>query len=336
MRGRPSPTCARTPARRSFLRVGVLAIPCAGLPSRQAWGQGNAIRLVVPYPPGGPVDLLARIVAQGLGEESGQPVVVENKGGANGLIGVEAAARAQPDGRTLLMGSTSTHSINPLLYDRLPYDPVADFVPVMLLGTRPYALVVRPSIQATSVKELVALAKARPGALTYASGGGTGSGNHLAGELFKARTGTDLLHVPYKGGGPALNDVLGGQVDMFFAPIPTVLPHVEAGKLRALAVTGAKRSSVLPDVPTMAQAGVEGFEFSIWDGIYAPAGTPADTVAAINARLRQVMRSPEVARKFAALGADVAAGTPAEMAAYVRADAAKWAQILKNAGAVSR
>jgi tripartite-type tricarboxylate transporter receptor subunit TctC len=297
-----------------------------------AQAQPKVTRLVVPYPAGGPVDVIARLVAQKLAEVSGRTVVVDNRGGANGFIGVEMVARAAPDGATLVMGSTSTHSINPLIYLSVPYDAVRDFAPVALLGTRPYILVVHPSIPATSVRELIALARANPGKLTYASGGGVGSANHLASEMFKVAARVDILHVPYKGGGPALTDVLGGQVAIFFAPIPTALPHVQTGKLRALAVTGVARSPVAPQLPTMAMAGLPGFEFSVWDGIFAPAKTQSQVIGALNADIVKVVQMPDLRDKLAAMGVDASGSTPEQLAAYLKADTAKWAKVLKDSG----
>jgi tripartite-type tricarboxylate transporter receptor subunit TctC len=298
-----------------------------------ALAQQSVIHLVVPYPPGGPVDLIARIVGNKVTEEGGPTVVVENRGGANGEIGVGAVARATPDGQTLVMASTSTHSINPLLNRKVPYDATRDFAPVILLDTRPYILVVHPSLGVSTVRELIDLAKSKPGVLTYASGGGVGSGNYLAGELFKTSAGVDILHVPYQGGGPALTAVLGNQVGIFFAPIPTVLPQIQSGKLKALAVTGAQRSTVLPEVPTMAQAGLNGFEFSIWDAVLAPANTPAAVIDALHAKFAAAMASPEVKQKFIALGADPTTSTPAALAAYMKADSQRWAKVLKASGA---
>ena len=291
------------------------------------------IRLIVPYPAGGPVDVIARLLAQKLTENEGQQIIIDNRGGANGIIGVEIAAKAAPDGYTLLMALTSTHSINPRMYSKLPYDPVRDFAPVALLAARPYILVVHPSVAAKSVRELIALAKSKPGELTYASGGGVGSGNHLAGELFKASAGVDVLHVPYKGGAPALTELLGGQVAIFFAPIPIALSHVQAGKLRALAVTGAKRAPVTPDLPTMSEAGLPGFEFSIWDGMLAPARTPKETISKVNAEIVKILQMQDVKEKFSAMGAEPTGSTPEQLATFMKADADKWANILKESGA---
>ena len=290
------------------------------------------IRLIVPYPAGGPIDLVARIVSQKLGETLSQAVIVDNRGGANGSIGYEVAAKAPPDGYTLLMASTSTHSINPAMYRTLPYDAQRDFAPVAMLDTRPYILLVHPSVAAESVKELIALAKSKPGKLTYASGGGVGSGNHLAAELFKTLAGVNILHVPYKGGAQALNDILGGQVDVFFAPVSTALQFVQAGKLRALAVTGETRSSVAPGIQTMSEAGIPGFEFSIWDGIVAPASTPTDVIVRINGAITKVLQAPETREKFAAMSADVVIRTPEQLAAFIKDDATKWAKLLKDSG----
>ena len=291
------------------------------------------VRLIVPYPAGGPIDVIARLLGQKLTENLGQQVIIDNRGGANGIIGVEIAARAAPDGYTFLMGSTSTHSINPRLYSKLPYDAVKDFAPVSLLATRPYILVLHPSVPAKSVNELIALARARPGQLTYASGGGAGSANHLAGELFKASAGVDIVHVPYKGGGPALTELLGGQVAIFFAPITIALSYVQAGKLRALAVTGARRAAVTPDLPTMSEAGLPGFEFSIWDGMLAPARVPKEAVAKVNGELVKILQSRDIKERFAAMGADAASSTPEQLAVFMKADADKWVKILKDSGA---
>ena len=312
--------------------VAALVVLSGATMPESAHAQAKVTRLVVPYPAGGPVDVIARLVGQRLTEVTGRTVVVDNRGGANGFIGVEMVAKAAADGTTLVMGSTSTHSINPLIYKSVPYDAVKDFAPVSLLGTRPYILVVHPSIPAASVRELIALAKANPGKLTYASGGGVGSANHLASEMFKVAARVDILHVPYKGGGPALNDTLGGQVAIFFAPILTALPHVQAGKLRALAVTGVARSPVAPQLPTMAMAGVPGFEFSVWDGIFAPARTPPQVIGALNAEIVKVLQLPELRDKLAAMGADASGSTPEQLAAYLKADTAKWAKVLQDSG----
>ena len=292
----------------------------------------KVIRLIVPYPAGGPVDVIARLIGQRLTKDLGQQVIVDNRGGANGIIGAQIAAKAAPNGYTLLMASTSTHSINPLIYSKLPYKALSDFSPVAMLAVRPYILVVHPSVPAKTVKELITLAKSKPGELTYASGGGVGSGNHLAGELFKSTAGVDILHVPYKGGAPALNDLLGGQVAIFFAPIPIALSHVQAGKLRALAVTGARRAPVTPHLPTMSEAGLPGFEFSIWDGMLAPAKTPDEIITRLNAAIVRILQMPEMKEKFSTMGADATGSTPEQLAAFMKSDASKWAKILKAAG----
>ena len=312
--------------------LALVAFIVAGHALAQGAFPTRPIRLIVPYPAGGPIDLLARIVGQKLGEGLRQPVIVDNRGGANGLIGCEAAAKAPPDGYTLLMASTSTHSINPAMYRSLPYDAQRDFAPVAMLDTRPYVLVVHPAVAADSVTQLIALAKSKPGKLTYASGGGVGSANHLAAEMFKTAAGVDILHVPYKGGGPALNDVLAGQVDVFFAPVTTALPFVQAGRLRALAVTGDKRSAVASTLPTLSEAGIPGFEFSVWDGIVAPANTPADIVARLNAEVAKVLQAPETRDKFASMGADLSIRTAEQLGALMKADFARWAKMLKDAG----
>lgn len=303
-----------------------------GAPAHAQNYPNKPIRLIVPYPAGGPVDVIARLIGPKLTREIGQQLIVDNRGGANGIIGVQLAAADAPNGYTLLMASTSTHSINPLIYKKLPYDSYRDFAPVGMLAIRPYVLVVHPSLPVKSVKELIALAASKPGELTYASGGGVGSGNHLAGELFKTAAGVDILHVPYKGGAPALNDLLGGQVAIFFAPIPIALGHVQAGKLKALAVTGAVRAPVTPNLPTMSEAGLPGFEFSIWDGVVAPAQTSKEIITRLNSALVRILQTPDIREKFSAIGAEATSSTPEQLAAWMKNDAAKWAETLHAAG----
>jgi tripartite-type tricarboxylate transporter receptor subunit TctC len=323
---------------KSVSRAGWAAASClallvayAGLAAAQQF-PAKPVRLVVPYPAGGPVDLIARALGQKLAGTLGQQIVVDNRAGANGIIGVEVVAKAAPDGYTLVMASTSTHSINPAMYKKLPFDAIRDFAPVARLTTRPYVLVVHPSVPAASVRELIALAKSKPGDLTYASGGGNGSGNHLAGELFKTMAGVNILHVPYKGAAPAMTELLGGQVNIMFAPILSALPHVGSGKLRALAVTDLRRAAVAPELPTMAESGLAGFEFNIWDAILAPAGTPAPVVSALNSEIVKILAMPDVQQRFAAMGVVPAGSAPAELMEFMKADAAKWAKVLRDAG----
>jgi tripartite-type tricarboxylate transporter receptor subunit TctC len=284
----------------------------------------------VPYVPGGGVDFVGRTVAQKLGETWNHPVIVENRPGAGTNIGSELVARAAPDGYTLLVGGVP-NTANMTLIRKMPYDVVKDFAPVCRLTTAPNVLVVHPSVPARSVKELVALAKAHRGELTYASAG-VGSSNHLSGELFRIMAGVEIVHVPYKGGGAAVTDLLAGQVSMYFSTTPSSMPFVRAGRLRALAVTSARRSPIVPDVPTIAESGLPGYEQSAWHGIFAPAGTPAAIVGKLNDELVRILRLPEIAERLAAQGVDVVASSPAELAAFVRQDVAKYAKLVKTAG----
>jgi tripartite-type tricarboxylate transporter receptor subunit TctC len=291
------------------------------------------IRFVVPFPPGGPLDIMARGIGQKLTESWGQPVVVDNRPGAGGSLGAELVAKAPGDGYTLLMGAVSTHAINPHLYARIGYDPFKDFVPVALVAEVPNILVVNPSVPANSVQELVALAKAKPGYLNFGSGS-TGSTGHLAGELFKSLAGVDMVHIPYKGGAPAMQDLLGGQVQLMFDNLANSLPQVKAGKLRALAVTTSTRSAAMPDLPTVNEAGVKGFDLSTWFGVFVPAGTPPDIVAKLNAGIVAALDSRELTERLSAMGAvPPKNNTPASFAAFVRAENAKYAKVVKESGA---
>ena len=290
----------------------------------------RSIRLLVGYPPGGATDIVARILAQKLGERLGQPVVVDNLPGAGGIIATDKAAKAAPDGYTLLLANTA-HGINPSLYKSLPYDAVASFAPVIKVADLTLVLVVNPAFPARSVRELIALAKARPGELHYASSG-VGQSLHLAAELMKSMAGVDIVHVPYKGSAPARADLLAGQVEMMFESAIGVMPFVQAGRLRALGVSGAQRSPALPDVPTLSEAGIAGYEASGWIGILAPAGTPAAIVASLNADMNAVLRQADVSGLLADNGADVAGGSPDQFAAFVAAEIAKWAKVVRATG----
>jgi len=290
----------------------------------------RSIRLLVGYPPGGATDIVARILAQKLGERLGQPVVVDNLPGAGGIIATDKAAKAAPDGYTLLLANTA-HGINPSLYKSLPYDAVASFAPVIKVADLTLVLVVNPAFPARSVRELIALAKARPGELHYASSG-VGQSLHLAAELMKSMAGVDIVHVPYKGSAPARADLLAGQVEMMFESAIGVMPFVQAGRLRALGVSGAQRSPAMPDVPTLSEAGVAGYEASGWLGILAPAGTPAAIVASLNADMNAVLRQADVSGLLADNGADVAGGSPDQFAAFVAAEIAKWAKVVRATG----
>jgi tripartite-type tricarboxylate transporter receptor subunit TctC len=290
------------------------------------------VRIVVPFPAGGTTDILARAVAQKLSETWGQQVIVDNRPGAGGNIGAELVARAAPDGYTLLMGTVGTHAINPGLYAKMPYDHVKDFAPVILVAGVPNVLVVNPSVPVGSVPELIAYAKANPGKLNFASSG-SGTSIHLSGELFKTMTGVQMTHIPYKGSSPALADLIGGQVQLMFDNLPSSIGFIRAGKLRALAVTSATRSSALPDTPTVAEAGVPGFEASSWFGLLAPAGTPPDIVAKIDGEVAKWLASPEAREKLAAQGANAAGGSPQDFARHIQAETAKWAKVVKESGA---
>lgn len=291
------------------------------------------LSLVVPFAPGGPTDAMARVLASALKGPLGQNVLVENKAGAGGNLGAEAVARAAADGHTLLFGTSGPLAINQYLYPRLGYDPARSFAPVVQVGYLPNVLVVHPAVQARNVQDLVALARARPGTLSYASSG-NGASSHLAGVMFNLRTGADIQHIPYKGTGPALNDLLGGQVAMTFTDVLTALPHIQAGKLRALAVTTASRSKALPDVPTLAEQGVKNMDVSVFFGIVVPAATPADVVARLNAAFVKVLADPEVRGKLTAQGLEPpAATTPQHLADFMRAEAARWQDVVKASGA---
>ena len=269
----------------------------------------HSIRLVVPFPAGGTTDILARDVAKRLTDTLGQPVVVDNRPGAAGNIGADLVAKAAPDGYTLLMGTVGTHAINSSLYAKMPYDHVKDFVPVVLVAGVPNVLVVNPSVPVNSVADLIKLAKAKPGSINFASSG-SGTSIHLSGELFKTMAGVDITHVPYKGSSPALADLMGGQVQIMFDNLPSSLALIRSGKLRAVAVTSLKRAPALPDVPTVAESGLPGFEASSWFGILAPAGTPAPIVAKLNAEVNKWLQSPEAKEQLGAQGAEIAGGTP--------------------------
>jgi tripartite-type tricarboxylate transporter receptor subunit TctC len=321
--------------------AGALALVAAFVPRiAQAQAQADAaaaypskpIRYVVPYPPGGPLDIVARVLGQKLAERWGQAVIVDNRAGAGGNIGVDLVAKAPADGYTIVMGAVATHAINVHLYAKLPFDPIRDFAPVVLITQVPNILVVNPQVAARSVKELIALAKAKPGSLNFGSGS-TGSAGHLAGELFKTTAGVDMVHVPYKGAAPAVADLLAGQVQIMFDNLSSALPNVKSGRLRALAVTTAKRSPQVPDLPTIAEAGLPGFDVSTWFGIFAPAATPRPVVAKLNRELVATLGLPEVRERLAQLGAEPAPNTPEEFAAFVRAELAKYGKVVKASGA---
>ena len=286
------------------------------------------IRLIVAFPPGGSVDVVARLVAPHLSERIGQPVVVENRSGASGNIGTDFAARAKPDGYTLLI-HTIPFVANVHLYHPLPYDPLADFVPIELLCSSPAALVVHPSVPARSVGELLQLAKSKPGALNY-SAAGAGTNPHIAGELFNMLGNVDIVAIQYKGGGPSLVAALSGEPGITFPNISEAVPHVKSGKLRALGVTGVKRAAALPEVPTIAESGVPGYEFVTWHGVLAPKGTPREIVMLLNEKLKIVLRSPELSTRFAQMGLDTIASSPEEFASHLKKELDKWGRVIRE------
>jgi len=315
----------------SLLAALVLAPPALsqgaspGYPSRP-------LRLVIPWPPTGTVDILGRTLGQKLSEQLGQPVVVDNRAGANGIIGSDAAAKAPADGYTLLVDNITGHAINASLQSKLPFDSLRDFAHVSLLASVPDGIVALPSLPARNVRELIALAKAQPGKLTYASFG-IGSSAHLAGELFKGMAGVDLLHVPYKGGAPAIADLLAGQVSIYIPVLPSVVSLVKSDRLRLLAVTGARRSPAMPDVPTVAESGLPGFEASNWFGLMLPAGAPAEAIARLNAETAKALQAPDVREKLGALGMEIQSSSPQEFTALLKGEIEKWAKVVKTSGA---
>ena len=290
------------------------------------------IRIVVPFPPGGTTDILARAVAQKLSETWNQQVIVDNRPGAGGNIGADLVAKAAPDGYTLVMGTVGTHAINPNLYRKMPYDHVKDFAPIILVAGVPNVLVVNPSLPVHTVRELIDYAKANPGKLNFASSG-NGTSIHLSGELFKTMANVQMTHVPYKGSAPALADLLGGQVQLMFDNLPSSLGLIKGGKLRAVAVTSTTRAAALPDVPTIAESGLPGFEASSWFGLLAPAGTPHDIVAKLNGVIAAWLATPDAKDKLLAQGAIAAGGSPEAFAKHIDSETSKWAKVVKASGA---
>jgi tripartite-type tricarboxylate transporter receptor subunit TctC len=288
------------------------------------------VRMIVPWAPGGTTDILGRVIAQKMGEKWGQPVLVENRGGAAGNIGTEAAARSPADGYTLVLGTMSSHAMNQFLYEKMTFDPVADLAPISLVANVATVLVVNPSLPVKNVNELIALARAKPGQLNFASGG-IASFNQLCAELLKMSTRIDIVHVPYKGGGPAVADLVGGKVDMLFTGAPVTMSHIKSGRLKVLAVTDSQRSAALPDTPTMGES-VPGYEFNNWYGIMAPAGTPRPLIDLLNAEVHRILALPDVRERFSGLGADPTPSTPEKFAAVMKTDAEKWGRIIKQAG----
>ena len=304
---------------------------CAAIAADQPF-PAKPVRMVAPYPPGGTSDIIARILGQKFFETWGQQIVVDNRPGANGSIGCDLAAKSPADGYTLLVGNMTPIAANPSLYSKLSYDSIRDFAGVSLVAAGPNVLVVNPSLPVKSVQELIAYAKANPGKLNFGSGG-AGSPAHLAGELFKTLTGVSMTHVPYKGTVLSVSDLIAGQVQLVFSDAPPAVPHVKSGKLRALAVTGAKRTPLLPEYPTVAEAGVPGFELDNWWGILVPAATPKTLVARINTDLVKIMQTADVKERFANFGVEAIHGTPAQFDAYIKSEYAKLAKIIKASGA---
>ena len=324
-----------------MLRIGLRALAAvsfstAMIPAALAQSYpSKPVSLVVPYAPGGATDLLGRAVAQKLGEALGQAVVVANKGGAGGNVGADAVAKAAPDGYTLLVGTIGTHAINSSLYASMSFDPIKDFAPVSLMLTNQLVLLVHPGVPARTVPELIAYSKSGKAKLFFGSAG-NGSSHHLSGELLKSRSGLEMTHVPYKGSGPAVIDLMAGTIQVLFSDIAGALPQIRAGKVIPLAVGGARRSALMPDTPTIAEAAkLPGFDVSAWMGIFAPAGTPPAVVAQLNGALNKLLATGEIRERFAGLGAEPLGSTPEEFAAHIRSETAKWSQLVKATGARS-
>jgi tripartite-type tricarboxylate transporter receptor subunit TctC len=312
--------------------LGAASFAEARLTSAATAFPARPIRFIVPNAAGGSTDLVARTVSQKITEALGEQVVVDNRPGSGGIIGTELVAKAPADGHTLLMGTIGNLAISPHLYRKLAYDPIKDFAPVAQLASAAYMLVIHPSVPAKSVKELVALARSRPSQLNYASAG-SGTGSHLSAELFRSVAGITIVHIPYKGGTPAITDVISGQVQIMFNGIPSSMPHLRSGRIRALAVTTAERSPAAPDLPTIAEAGYPGAESTSWTGVLAPAGTPASVIARLNAEFVRALRTPEVSARLSADGAVPVGSSASEFAAYLRSELAKWGRVIKVSGA---
>ena len=316
--------------RRRFMAATGALGAAAALPAlaQQAYPV-KPVRFIVPFPPAGPVDTTARGFTLKLSEYWGQQALVENRAGAGGIVGAEVAAKSTADGYTFFVGSIH-HSVLPSLNAKLPYNIEKDFVPVTFAAQFPIILVAHPSVPAKTVQELIAYAKKNPGKLAFGSAG-NGGGTHLAGELFKTMAGVDLLHVPFKGSAPAMTDLLGGQVQLMFSDAPTALPHIKSGRVRALGVGSPKRSALVPDVPTIAESGVKGYDAYSWAGVFAPAGTPKEIVAKVNADIVKALSDPEVRKRLLEAGAEAAPGTPDQFGAFLKAEIAKWAKVVKDA-----
>ena len=312
-----------------FALFSIPAIPAAQAQIYPA----KAIRFVVPFPAGGPLDISARAIGQKLTEVWKQPVIIDNRPGAGGNIGADNVAKSAPDGYTILMGAVSTHAINPSLYSKMPYDAIRDFAPITLVTTVPNVLVVHPSVPAKHVRELIALAKSRPGQLNFASGS-TGSTGHLAGELFKTMAKVDMVHVPYKGAAPAVTDLIAGHVSIMFDNLASALPQIKGGRTRALAVTTLSRSTMIPDLPTIDESGLKGFDLSTWFGIFAPAGVPSTILSALHLEITRALGAADLRNRLASIGAQPTPNTPEAFAAFIKAEHAKYAKVIKVSGAL--
>lgn len=312
--------------------MAVLTLSFSSFAQSQSY-PSKPIRFIVPFPPGGGNDLLARELAQNLAEPLGQPVLVDNRPGASTIIGTELAAKAPPDGHTIFMGNNSTLAINPNLYRKLPYDAVKDFAPVSLLASAPFVLLVHRSLPARSVKELIELARARPGQLNFGSAG-TGITTHLAGEMFNIMARVNMVHIPYKGAGPAMTDLIAGHIQLAFNNVLSALPHVRSGRLRALGVTSAERSPVLPNLPTIAESGLPGYEAGAWYAVLAPARTPPQIVSRLHTEFVKVLQQPKVQERLSSDGAGIVGSTPEVLAKTIEADIARWGQVIKQTGLV--
>ena len=314
--------------RSALLLFLLLGAACGFVHAQDAY-PSKPIRLILPFPPGGGTDILGRLVAERLGARLGQPVVIDNRGGAGGNLGAEAAAHSAPDGYTLLLAAT-TLAISPSLYKKLAYDPVKDLAPIGLVATVPNVMITHPSVPAKTLQEFIALAKSRPGELNFGSGG-NGTSNHLGGELFNMVAGVKLVHIPYKGVNLAMNDALAGNIQLVVIGIPAAAPQIKSGKLRALAVIAPQRSAALPDVPTVAEAGLPNFDVTTWYGLLAPAATPRPIIARLNAELVRVMQAPDLKERLAGMGIDTLTSSPEEFATYIGQEIAKWGDVVRKA-----
>ncbi len=310
--------------------LGVLVTASASAALAQSF-PAKPLRFIVPFPPGGSADILARTIGQKMSEGLGQSVVIDNRPGAGTAIGAEATAKSAADGYTIMIGTVSSHAINPSLNAKLAYDPIRDFTPISPVASIPFALLVHPSLPAKNIEELIEVARSKPGVLNFSSAG-NGTSNHLAGELFKSMARIDLVHIPYKGSAPALNDLLAGQVNMMFDLVLTAAPHVKAGTVRAVAVTGKARSGVLPNVRTIAESGLPGYEVSAWFGIFAPANVPSPIVQSLNKEVVRIMQLADVRERLASQGAEPMSGSSEAFAEFVRVELAKWSGVVKAAG----